>query len=114
MSIELTGDMELLATFAKDAAGAITHARGAVKLATAGCLREAMIFAPVDLGNLRDSGSMTMSGNAHYSRGVVGFSANYAKYVEEGTSRMAPHAYLGPAFDRNTAVFLQAMKNRKG
>lgn len=59
--------------------------------------REAKIFAPVDTGNLRNSISTLAIGL--YAE--IGPTASYGKWVEEGTSVMAPHAYLGPAVDRN-------------
>ncbi|HQW74158.1 MAG TPA: HK97 gp10 family phage protein [Ornithinibacter sp.] len=67
--------------------------------------RDAKAFCPVDTGNLRASIGYDVKG----LRGEVGPTASYGRYVEEGTSRMAPHAYLGPAFDRNAANFVAAV-----
>lgn len=68
--------------------------------------REAQAFAPVDTGNLRNSISWERRGLA----GEFGATADYALYVEEGTSRMAPHAFVGPAFDRQQPVFMTAIE----
>ena len=38
---------------------------------------------------------------------------DYGAHVEFGTSRMAPQAYMGPAFDRHAAAFEQAMAHIK-
>lgn len=70
-------------------------------------VRDAKALAPVDTGALRDSIS------ADY--GLAGLSAeigptvSYAPFVEFGTSRMAPHAFLGPAFDRNVPGVVAAL-----
>lgn len=64
--------------------------------------REAQAFALVDTGNLRASIGWTRIGLG----GEFGATAEYAPYVEEGTSRMAPHAFIGPAFDRQQPVFI--------
>ena len=39
----------------------------------------------------------------------IGPTASYGEYVELGTSRMAPHAYLGPAFDRHAGSWADAL-----
>lgn len=65
---------------------------------------QAQAFAPVDTGNLRSSIGWEMSG----LEGEFGPTAEYGAYVEEGTSVMAPHAYVGPAFDRVTPGFILA------
>lgn len=39
----------------------------------------------------------------------VGPTTYYAKFVEDGTSRMAPKPFMGPAAERNTPAFLQAL-----
>lgn len=68
--------------------------------------REAQAFAPVDTGNLRSSIGWGMT-NAF--SGEFGATAEYAPYVEDGTSRMAPQAFVGPAFDRQQPVFATAV-----
>lgn len=83
----------------------VKQARLAVEMAVRGTEREAKMFAPVDTGNLRNSITSDIRGLT----GVVGPTADYGAYVEYGTSRMGPAAYMGPAFDRNAAVFVQAM-----
>lgn len=69
-------------------------------------------FAPVDTGNLRNSighsdlRTLTQTGTLEVE---IGPTASYGAFVEFGTSRMAPHAYMGPAFDRATPGFVDAM-----
>jgi len=57
------------------------------------------MFAPVDTGFLRSSiGTDIRQGGL---AAEIGPTADYGHYVEYGTSRMGPHAYMGPAFDRH-------------
>lgn len=39
----------------------------------------------------------------------VGPTTYYAKFVEDGTSRMAPKPFMGPAAERHEPAFLQAV-----
>ena len=110
MTIDLQGDKVLVATFAADSLTAINEARTAVERAVASAVRDAKAFAPVDTGALRNS----ITGEVHYSAGSTtgefGPTVHYGEFVEDGTSRMAPRAYIGPAFDRNTPPFVSAME----
>jgi HK97 gp10 family phage protein len=72
--------------------------------------RDAKTFAPVDTGFLRNSIGITMAGNVYYAAAEIGPTAEYGVYVEYGTSRMAPAAYMGPAFDRHSGEFIAAME----
>lgn len=54
---------------------------------------------PVDTGFLRSSISTEMQASGTTIRGEVGPTANYGRYVEEGTSRQRPQPYLRPATD---------------
>ena len=91
-------------------AGEMLHpkARAAVKKVAADIERDAKLFAPVDTGFLRSSIGIDMAGNAYYSEAVIGPTAEYAPYLEFGTSRMAPHAFMGPALDRHEWEFVAA------
>ena len=93
------------ADLGKVAPRVVKQAGAAVRLATLGTERDAKVLAPVDTGNLRNSITSTIRGLS----GAVGPSAHYGRYVEEGTSRMGPQPYMGPATDRNAALFVQAM-----
>lgn len=110
MSIELKGLNSLVASFDKDAKLAVGEARKAVRAVALNTERDAKIFAPVDTGALRNSISTTISGNATFSQAEVGPTVEYGLYVEEGTSRTAPQAYMGPAFNRNAHTFVSAIE----
>lgn len=68
-------------------------------------------FAPVDTGNLRASISTDIHSDALHAtvEAEIGPTAEYGAYVEFGTSRMAPRAYMGPALDRHSGAFELAM-----
>lgn len=91
-------------------AGLITAHRGskAVKKIGADVVADGQAFCPVDTGNLRNSIGVDYDGDG------LGFeagpTANYGPYVEYGTSKMAPEAYMGPAFDRNAPAFVAAVE----
>ena len=63
-------------------------------------------FCPVDTGFLRSSIGVDL---ALFSA-VIGPTANYGPYVEFGTSRMAPAAFMGPALDQVTPEFVAAIE----
>jgi hypothetical protein len=67
-------------------------------------------FCPVDTGNLRNSIGSDFTGGPLSMEAAIGPTADYGSYVEYGTSRMAPHAYMGPALDRHAGEFLSALE----
>lgn len=74
----------------------------------------AKAFAPVDTGALRASiGVDTPAGGGHPTA-VIGPTVAYAPYVEWGTARMAPHAFMGPALDRHSPAFTEALSQVTG
>jgi HK97 gp10 family phage protein len=75
-------------------------------------VRDAQAFAPVDTGNLRNSIGVDFdSDRLGFEAGPT---ASYAPYLEWGTSRMGPHAFMGPAFDRNVPAFIAASEELGG
>lgn len=75
--------------------------------------RDAKAFAPVDTGNLRNSighSDLRTVGQSGVQEVEIGPTAEYGAFVEFGTSRNAPAAYMGPALDRSTPGFITAME----
>jgi len=75
--------------------------------------RDAKNMVPVDTGNLKGSighSDLRSVGRSGSLAVEIGPTAEYGEYVELGTSRMAPQPYMGPAADRNTPTFEQAMQ----
>ena len=73
---------------------------------------DAKALAPVDTGNLRNSITTAVTGDGLTAAVVA--TASYAPFVELGTSRMAPQPFMGPATDRNTPLFHEAMSQLGG
>lgn len=73
---------------------------------------ESKAFAPVDTGNLRNGigSDFYGDGRSDTMAGEVGPTAAYGPFVENGTSRMAPRAFMGPAFDRALPDFISALE----
>lgn len=84
-------------------------ARVVVQKSAADIKRDAQAFAPVDTGTLRSSIGYETKELTGSVEAVIGPTVEYAAYVEFGTSEMAPHAYMGPALDRNGHLFEKAM-----
>lgn len=66
-------------------------------------------LCPVDTGFLRNSIATIYTIGAGEFAAEVKAGASYAQYVEYGTSRMAPQAFLGPALDAHTDEFEAAL-----
>lgn len=86
-------------------------AKMAVKKTAKDIEATAKTLSPVDTGNLRSSikSSDLRSVSQDSPSAEVNASANYATYVELGTSRMAAQPFMGPAADKHEPAFQQAM-----
>lgn len=73
-------------------------------------------FAPVDTGALRNSIGHDIHGDGRFGaiEADIGPTVEYGAYVEFGTSRMAPSAYMGPALDRHSPAFVEALERIGG
>lgn len=83
------------------------RAPAAIRKTALGIERDAKILCPVDTGNLRSS----IGSDIGVLSAEIGPTAEYGGYVEQGTSRMSPQPYLGPAFDRRIGTLEQALGN---
>lgn len=93
---------------------ALPLARIAVQKTAADIKADAQMFAPVDTGYLRSSITYETRELTDSVVGDIGPTAAYGKYVEHGTSRMAPHAFMGPAFDRRVPDLAAAFEHIAG
>jgi HK97 gp10 family phage protein len=59
-------------------------------------------FAPVREGTLRDSISSETSAGDGMVQGEAGPTARHGRFVEWGTYKDAPQAFMGPALDRHS------------
>lgn len=71
----------------------------------------AMVIAPVDTGTLRQSITVEFHGGllAGGLVAVVAPQVSYGYFVEFGTSRQAPQAFMGPSLDRVTPAYVAAI-----
>jgi HK97 gp10 family phage protein len=109
-------DISELTTLAYDLDGAPTRvlvAAGKVVRVTAYQIEAtSKTLCPVDTGYLRSSISTDVA--ASYLEAEIGPTAAYGAYIEMGTSRMAPQAYMGPAADRHDPDFMAGMAAAAG
>lgn len=73
----------------------------------------AKAFVPVDTGNLKNSighSDLRTVGQSGVMEVEIGPTANYGAFVEFGTSRQGPAAFMGPAFDRHSGPFGDALE----
>lgn len=105
LSIDLSEMNTLAVDLGKAVGSAVAQVSTVVRKTAFDIERDAKIFAPVDTGNLRNSISTT----AVALSAEIGPTAAYGAYVEYGTSRQAPAAYMGPAFDRHAHIMETAI-----
>lgn len=74
--------------------------------------RDAKLACPVDTGFLRNSIGTTITGDGRGGivSATVGPTADYAGYVEFGTSRQRPQPFMNPAADRHTPGWLAGIE----
>ena len=70
----------------------------------------AKVIVPVDTGALKGSISTVITGDETSTEADIGSDLDYAPYVELGTPRMAPRAYLGPSLDRYGSYFVAGIE----
>lgn len=115
MSFDASQVFELAATFNAGAASVEPLAAVAVAKTAAEVKKDAKLIARqkgvYDTGNLIGSiGNTKVSSLEH----TVSPTANYGIFHEVGTSTMPARPYLGPALDRQTPNFLDAMSQVAG
>lgn len=73
------------------------------------------ILAVVDTGAMMNSIGIDYGGDSIKTiEATVGPTVDYAPFVEWGTSRMAPRAFMGPAFDRHSHELDTALASLAG
>lgn len=108
MDVDVSELNRLAADLGKLGPEVTAGSRVIVQKACADTKRDGQAFAPVDTGFLRSSIGYETHDTKTGAWGEVGPTAEYGGYVEDGTSVMAPHAYMGPAFDRHAGEFVKA------
>lgn len=96
-------------TLAAGAAQASPLAQAAVRKVATDIQATAQRLAPVDTGFLRSSIGVTYSGAGATFSAQIAATADYAGYVEYGTSRTPPQPFMRPAFDQHAPALQAAM-----
>lgn len=105
MGFDTSAIRKLQADLGRLSARAVPTASKAVARTAHDIEADAKALAPVDTGNLRNS----ISSDIGVLSAEIGPTAEYGLYVEEGTSRMAPQPYMGPAADTRFPELEQAL-----
>jgi HK97 gp10 family phage protein len=90
---------------------AVKQVRNVVRKSTLETEARGKARAAVDTGFMRNSITSDFAGsNADLAQGETGPEADYAKWVEHGTSRQAPQPFMGPAADEVEPTFYAALE----
>lgn len=105
-------DLNTLAVTLERTSGQVGHKAAAVVRANAHQV-EALgkQFSPFKTGMTRNSIGADFTGDGRFAtfEAQIGPTTSYAPFLEFGTSRMPPHAFMGPALDRVSPDFFAAM-----
>lgn len=112
MGVDASGFRKLTADLSKATGKVGPMAQIVVRKVAKDIEADAKRLAPVDTGNLKGSigtSDLRTVGQSGTISAEIGPTASYGVFLEQGTSRMAPQPYMGPAADRNTPGFEQAI-----
>lgn len=98
---DVTGLNRVAASLAASDAAVAAQAGRVVRETAADVTATAKAFAPVRTGNLRRSITHQVNNVPGGVEATVGTNVAYGPFVENGTYKMAPRAFLGPALDRH-------------
>lgn len=106
----------LSAALSDRAKGTSQQAATLVRATAKGIEASAKSSAPVRTGNLKNSikTSDLRATTGANPEAVVSAGAEYAAYVELGTSRMAPQPYMGPAAEKHAPAFISGIEKLIG
>lgn len=98
----------LAVTFATHSLTAIRRGERLVDATAQRVVATAQRLVPVDTGTTKSSihATRTSFGSQGAIEAEIGPTTEYAPHLEYGTVNMAPHAFMGPAIDRETPDFV--------
>jgi HK97 gp10 family phage protein len=108
--INITGADQVIKNLSKYAKAMVSEIVAGCEAVQANVIANAHERVPFVTGNLHDSilpGGITITDDN--IEAVVVANANYASFVEFGTSRQRSQPYLGPALLENQKTFVKAM-----
>lgn len=108
MSMDASEVERLAFDLTEQSIGATKRASIVVRKTAADIVATAQQIVPVDTSATKQSIGADIEQGGLVAE--IGPTTHYAPYLEHGTSRMAPHAFMGPALDRHTPDFVEAME----
>lgn len=111
LSINVDQLGQLIATFTDKTEGMDSRTGLVIRKAAFDVERGAKTRAPVDTGYLKNSihTEIVQNDRRVYAAEVIA-GAEYAAFVEYGTSRMAPQPFMGPAYEAVLPGFMAVME----
>lgn len=108
-TIESPDMNSLIADFGRAPAKVQRAASDAVRKTALDIEANAKVIVPVDTGNLKASIGTSFEWDSNGFGAEIGPTAFYGIFVEKGTSRMAPRAFMGPSLDRYSPGLAEAL-----
>lgn len=110
---EVVAELNHIAVEFDSAAAHVIEKIAKITIATGYAIEaNAKVIVPVDTGALRESIGTTITREAG-GAGIsveIGTDLEYGPWVEFGTARMAPRAFLGPSLDRYSGAWAAAIE----
>lgn len=108
-SIQVTGLNEIAIELKSESVEAIVRARAAIQTTSKKVKDTAKTFVPVDSGELRDSITYETRLLASSAVGEIGPTVLHGMFMEWGTYKDPPQAFMGPALDRHSHELERAL-----
>jgi len=110
MTVDVDGIAAARQTFRRLPPGTLDRVEVATRKAGLDVVRNARQRAPYDTGALRSSITSQVTRTRGAVEARVGPTVHYARFLEEGTSRIAPRPYMRPAFDSVRRGYVDAVR----
>jgi HK97 gp10 family phage protein len=105
IDIDIEGLNTVVASMALHSVAAISKGQELVRASAQRVVATSQQLVPVDTAATRNSIHATPTDGGLGAE--IGPTTSYAPYLEFGTVKMAPRAFMGPALDRETPGFIE-------
>ncbi len=106
--IDIDGIVPVVAALTDHSVAAVAKGQLVVRAAAEKVVATAQQLVPVDTGATKGSIHATILHAG--TEAEIGPTTSYAPYLEFGTVKMSPRAFMGPALDHETPGFLAAVE----